>query len=106
MQPTPQAEAVGDRLPTTPELLRIARRLIWWLPPEEALEDRFLFLARVMTLGTWENVESIRRELGEAAFHETLDQPPPGIFDLPSWHYWHRRCGRDPIPPLPKRKLT
>jgi hypothetical protein len=85
--------------------LNIARRLIWWMPSEEAVRERALFIAQVMTLGTWDDVELVRCELGEDAFRETLQHPPPGIFDAHSWHYWHRRFGQDTIPPLPKRQL-
>jgi len=92
-----------ERGPHGPELVSLARRLIWWMPPGEALGERSLFLARVMTLGTWDAIELVRREWGDEVFGETLDNPPAGIFDLASWHYWHRRLGRRTIPPLPKR---
>lgn len=100
-------EAVEGRraLPMKPELLRIARRLVWWMPPEEALGEPWLFLAQVMTLGTWEDIEAVRLNLGEAVFGQTLDHAPPGVFEAPSWHYWHRRVGRSSIPPLPKRRI-
>jgi hypothetical protein len=105
MQPADDSRAGDVCVPKTPELLSIARRLVWWLPPKEALGEQRLFLARVMTLGTWDDVETVRAGLGEDALRETLNAPPAGIFDAPSWHYWHRRFGCDPIPPLPKRKL-
>lgn len=100
-----QTESVGKPLPRTPALLNVARRLIWWMPPEEALNERSLFLAQVMTLGTWDDVQTVRTELGEEAFVETLNHAPPGIFDAPSWHYWHQHFGFGSIPPLPKRKF-
>ncbi|MBM3837949.1 MAG: hypothetical protein FJ398_08280 [Verrucomicrobia bacterium] len=89
----------------TEALLGIARRLLWWLPPEEGLAQRALFIAQVMTLGTWDDVEIVRDALGEPALRSTLKEPPPGVFDLPSWHYWHRRFGLEPAPSLPKRRL-
>ena len=106
MQPN-VAESMTARsgLARSPALLSVARRLIWWLPPEEALDERSHFLAQVMTLGTWDDVERVRREWGEDVFRDTLDHPPAGIFDRASWHYWHRRLGRETIQPLPKRIL-
>jgi hypothetical protein len=102
---TIEPSALAPKLPRTHELLNIARRLIWWMPPEEALEEPSLFLAQVMTLGTWDDVELVRAALGEEPLRECLHNAPPGIFDLPSWHYWHRRFGIQPIPPPPRRKL-
>ncbi len=40
-------------LPHSPGLLDIAHRLLWWLPPEEALDCPIRFLAQVMALGSW-----------------------------------------------------
>ncbi len=105
MQTAAETGLIGRPLPKTPALLSIARRLIWWMAPEEGLEERSLFLARVMTLGTWDDVMSVRAELGESVLRVTLSQPPPGIFDLQSWRYWHRVFGLDSVPPLPKRRL-
>ena len=87
------------------KLVEIARRLVWWLPPEEARSERALFLAQAMTFGTWDDLEWIRAELGTDSLRATLTNPPPGIFDAPSWQYWHHALGVHPIPPLPKRKI-
>ena len=103
MQPAAESGVVEHSLPHSPELLSIARRLIWWMTPEEGLSYPSLFLAQVMTLGTWDDVQQVIGEFGEEAFRAILLQPPPGIFDAPAWHYWHRRFGLEPIPPLPQR---
>lgn len=87
------------------QLLRIARRLCWWKPPEEALRDRLRFAAQVMTFGTWEDVQQTREKLGDSLFLETLREGPAGVFDRPSWTYWHYVFGVQPVPPLPRRKL-
>ena len=39
-------------LPATPELLQVARRVVWFKAPEAALADPIHFLAHVMTYGT------------------------------------------------------
>ena len=87
------------------ELQQIARRLVWWKTPDQAFDYFPHFLAQVMTLGTWTDVQRVRGELGEDALRETLQHPPPGVFDARSWHYWHHYFGISPIPPLPKRRL-
>lgn len=33
--------------PRTPELLRVAKRMVWFKPPEETLRDPVLFLNHV-----------------------------------------------------------
>jgi hypothetical protein len=88
-----------------PDLSRIATRLCWWLSPEEALDRLPLFLAQVMTLGTWDDVQIVRGALGDDALRQVLSDAPPGIFDARSWHYWHKVFGLAPVPPLPKRRL-
>ncbi len=86
-------------------LIRIARRLFWWKPPEEAVRDPIRFVAQVMTFGNWEDVQATRQELGEEWFRRALTEGPPGVFDEPSWVYWHCVFGLRPVPPLPKRQL-
>jgi hypothetical protein len=95
----------GGSLPRGPEFLDIARRLIWWLPPDEALDNPARFLAQVMTLGTWDDVQRVRAKVGEGRLREVLLDAPPGVFDQRSWNYWHKVFDMEPAPPLPRRKL-
>jgi hypothetical protein len=92
-------------IPKTAALLAVARRLIWWMPPEEALGFPDRFLAQVMTLGTWDDVQCVRAEVGEERLRQALLDAPPGVFDRRSWHYWHHVFGIEPMPDLPRRKL-
>lgn len=104
MTPTSTADhPIGLR--QTEELLGIARRLLWWLPPEEALERPVRFLAQVMMMGTWDDVQCVLGEVGAEEFRRVLLDAPPGVFDQRSWHYWHHVFGIEPVPPLPRRKL-
>jgi hypothetical protein len=86
-------------------LAALARRLFWWKTPPEALADRNRFLAQVMTLGTWDDIEEAKRFWPEALFREALRHPPAGVFDPRSWSYWHHVLDLLPVPPLPTRKL-
>jgi hypothetical protein len=88
-----------------PELLQLARRLVWWKPPEEALRTPDRLVAQVMALGTWEDIQLAKRQWGEASFRRVLAAPPPGVFDKRSWHYWHVMFDFDPTPPLPVRHI-
>jgi len=92
-------------IPPSAELLAVARRLCWSTTPEQALAEPYVFLAHVMTLGTTEDVLTVRRALGQEAFREALEHAPAGVFDPRSWSYWNLVCDRWPAPPLPERNL-
>jgi len=86
-----------------PEMARVAARLCWWKSPAEALSDPIRFVAQVMTLGSWDDVQTTRAHLGEELFRRALTQAPPGVFDEASWVYWHHVFDITPVPPFPSR---
>jgi hypothetical protein len=92
-----------NALPKTPELLLVARRVIWFQEPEHALADPLQFLAHAMVFGTPDDLRALRGIVGKAHYREVLELAPPGIFDPRSWAYWNLVCGRRPAPPLPVR---
>jgi hypothetical protein len=87
------------------DLFQLARRLVWWKPPEEALKVPERLVAQVMTLGTWDDIQLAKQHWGIEAFRRVLAAPPPGVFDRRSWNYWHVVFGISPTPPLPVRKF-
>lgn len=91
-------------LPLTPALLTVARRVVWFKEPADALADPVHFLASMMTYGTVEDLRALQEIIGLEDFREVLDHAPPGIFDARSWAYWNLKCGRSPVPPLPVRR--
>ena len=91
-------------LPMTPELLQVARRVVWFKEPEEALAEPVHFLAHLMTYGTVEDLKAVQGVAGLEEFREVLERAPAGVFDARSWAYWHLKCGRVPTPPLPARQ--
>jgi hypothetical protein len=88
-----------------PLLAAIARRVCWWEPAEVTLANTRLFVARVMVLGTWDDVSLVLNYFGKEAFKNALRSAPPGLFDNRSWHYWHHRLRLLPVPPLPQRVI-
>jgi hypothetical protein len=86
-------------------LAAIARRVCWWEPIGATLENTPLFLCRIMTLGTWEDICIALDHYGRDAFREALQNAPPGLFDPRSWHYWHYRLKLLPVPSLPQRAI-
>lgn len=87
-------------------LKEIAKKLFWWQFPEQALENPIRFVCQVMTLGPWDDVLVVRKELGGELFRTALEKAPAGIFDARSWNYWHLVFGVSPIPPLPTRPFV
>jgi hypothetical protein len=92
-------------LPMTPELLRVARRVVWFEEPARALADRVQFLAHLMVFGTVEDLKALRGIVSKDDYRELLEHAPAGVFDARSWAYWNLVCGRQPTPPLPMRRL-
>jgi hypothetical protein len=92
-------------LPSTPDLLAVAGRVIWFESPEQALTDPIRFLAYLMTYGTVEDIGVARRYLDLDDFRTALQHAPPGIIDERSWAYWNAMTGRYPAPPMPRRVI-
>ena len=83
----------------------MARKYVWWQPPERALADRSLFLAQMMNLGTADDVRWLLSLVSTTELRNALRDPPIGIFNRRSWNFWHLRLGLTPPPELPARRL-
>ncbi len=93
-------------IPLTPITLDVARRIIWFEAPKQALADPIRFMAYAMTYARHEDMRVIRRYVSDDDMREALDHAPPGIIDPRSWAYWNSKLGRYPPPPLPVRRFT
>jgi hypothetical protein len=93
-------------IPLTSLTLDIARRIVWFEPPDQALSEPVRFMAYAMTYARHEDMSVIRRYVCDDDFREALDQAPPGIIDARSWAYWNSKMGRYPAPPLPVRRFV
>jgi len=93
-------------IPITSDLLAVARRVVWFKSPEEALNDPARFLAHVMTYGSVEDIKTVRSVTEARDFREALEHASPGIFDKRSWAYWNLKCNRQPTPPMPERRFN
>jgi hypothetical protein len=92
-------------IPLNNETEEVARRVVWFEEPAEALEDPIRFMAYAMRHATHDDMKVLRRYVSNEDFCEALDKAPPGIIDARSWAYWNNTVGRYPAPPLPKRTL-
>jgi hypothetical protein len=90
------------------ELMRFAKRYIWWQTPEKAVELPQRVVAQVMNLGDYDDVQALAKLVGDDYLREVLAQAEIGQFNARSWTYWHYRLGlAEPgkVPPMPTRKL-
>jgi len=83
-----------------PDTEALARRLVWFEEPSEALSDPIRFVACALARATHEDMKILRAFVTDDDLREALDQAPPGIIDPRSWAYWNSKLGRYPAPPL------
>lgn len=95
-----------DRFTSDKRAASMARKYVWWQPPERTLEDRRLFLAQMMTVGTLDDVRWLLARVPASELRRVLHDPPVGVFNGRSWNFWHLRLGLTPTPPLPARRLS
>ena len=100
-----RADAVKT-IPLTPETEALARRLVWFEAPNEALSDTHPFAAHAFAAATHEDMKVLRRFLTDDDLRDALDHAPPGVIDPRSWAYWNSKLGRFPAPPMPTRQLV
>ena len=94
---------------SSPTLADLARRYVWWLPPEEALEYPQRVIASIMDMGTFEDIHELIAIVGEEALRQTLRSAEAGQFRPRSWSFWHyllNGLADDTLPPLPVRKVS
>ena len=97
-------ERNADRLTGDERAPAMARKYVWWQPPDRTLTDRRLLLAQIMTLGTADDVRWLLSRVSTSELREVLRDPPIGIFNPRSWNFWHLWLRLKPVPPLPARR--
>lgn len=90
-------------MPIASDLETVARRVIWFEEPHEALADPHHFLCYLMQNGTDQDVITSYRYFSEDDFRAALKNAPAGILDGPSWAYWNLMLNQDPEQPMPQR---
>ncbi len=86
-------------------LLSLAKRVLWFKTPEDALRHIDQLVAYTLTLGTAEDVRVLRSEINDESLRASLRRAPAGLFDPRSWTYWHLMLDMPPDTPLPRRSL-
>jgi len=90
--------------PYPAELLRVARKVVWYDRPDDTLADLPTFLTHLMVYGSSTDMEVVERHVPLEEFRRVLENPPTGVFRKEVWMRWHERFGM-PIPPLPRRRF-
>lgn len=86
-------------------LLRLARKVVWYDAPEDALADLPSFLANLMAHGSPADIATGEQYIPETEFRKVLANAPAGIFTMESWSRWHERFGLT-APSLPRRRFS
>ena len=94
-------------LPPTPANIELAKRVIWFEPPAQALAQPSRFLAYAFRFANLDDMDVIRRHYSADDLSNALINAPPGIIDPRSWAYWNLIL-RDlsPPPPMPTRTFA
>lgn len=90
--------------PVTKRLSKMAPKVVWWKSKEEALSNPKDLIARVMALGTWEDVQELEKIVKLRFLKIALKEAAPGVFQPDAWCYWHRHLQMR-LSSLPRRKL-
>ncbi len=85
-----------NAIPITLLTFDLARRIICFESPEQALAEPIRFMAYAMIYARHEGMRIIRRSISDDDMREALDHAPPGIIDPRSWAYWNSKLGRYP----------
>ena len=90
--------------PYPAELLRVARKVVWYDTPEQALGDLPSFLAQLMVFGSSADIAAVERFVPVEEFRKVLQNAPSGLFTQDAWERWHERFGL-PVPAMPRRRF-
>jgi hypothetical protein len=90
--------------PYPTELVRVARKVVWYDSPEDTLADLSTFLTHLMVYGSPMDVTVVERYVPLQEFRSVLENAPAGVFTKEVWRRWHEKFGM-PVPPLPRRRF-
>lgn len=76
---------------TADELRALARRIVWWEGPTEAVADGDAFVAAVMNEGSSDEIELLEAIVGEDGFARAYRAAPDGAFEPVRRHIWAMR---------------
>ena len=90
--------------PYPAELVRVARKVVWYDNPQQTLADLPTFLVHLMVYGSSADVAIVEGYVPADEFRRVLENAPAGIFTRDAWDRWHKKFGMY-VPPLPRRRF-
>jgi hypothetical protein len=91
-------------IPYPADLVRVARKVVWYDKPEQTLADLNTFQAHLMVYGTAADVAVVEQYVPAEEFRKVLENAPAGVFTQDVWRRWHERYGM-PAPASPRRQF-
>ena len=79
-----------------PKRIELARRVIWYEPPEEVAADTWKLLAQTMARGSAEDIVEAQALFSKEQFCDAYRNAPPGLFSGPHCAYWGLMLLEDP----------
>ena len=71
------------------ELVQVARRVVWYDDPEQALSDLTTFRAHLRVYGSAAGLAVVAAFIPELELRRVLEQPAAGVFTEEAWRRWH-----------------
>ena len=91
-------------VPYPAELLRVARKVVWYDKPEQTLADLKTFLSHLMVYGSWSDVAVAKRYVPAEEFRRVVENAPAGVFTREAWKEWLEQFGM-PVSPMLRRQF-
>ena len=76
-------------VPFPADLLRIARKVVWYDQLEQTFADLDTFLAHLMVYGSSADVTVTSQYVAAEEFQRVLENAPAGLFTKEAWQKWH-----------------
>lgn len=94
----------AEQMKKETSLIDVARRVVWFEPPEKVLANKSFFLCHVMMFGTLEDVLFVEKTYSRDDFRNALLSAPFGLFerDPRSKAYWQAMLD---VASLPQRTV-
>jgi hypothetical protein len=76
------------RAPSPARLRKLARKVVWWMAPGEALADPRRVIGQTLQWGDFDDMAILRAQYGDRAIAAFLKSAPDGVLDRRSWSLW------------------
>lgn len=74
--------------PAPARLRKLARKVVWWMAPAQALADPRRVIAQTLQWGDFDDMAILRAHYGDRKIAAVLKSAPDGVLDRRSWTLW------------------